>query len=472
MSWADFSVRFTMTSLAGVVLVVYLMQRWARDRAQAPPRFEFGGITSVVALKAANGKYLEVSSEDGMLRATAESARTNVTAKFRVHVLSTATVSGLKLASAAAAPWDEANGGTTTASGCKCTGFSNEHGFGRYCHPWESDMQVPWCYVSSDCAASQLGSFGRRHAQCSLLAQGQTAAGGPTAAVNTTEPSPYSSDDGMRWVPPPQCPCSGVRSSLGYGAFCRAWEVEGQTPWCYTFDNCSLSTASAGRRGSFGHKYVDCILEADPAYMAPGRRLQRGEPHRRRLRELQQRHWRASPPEQAAASHRDPDEDALLERVEHLRQPHVALVSLATEGFVSVELPPHRLALRAHARTDALSMKGVFSFLRSGAIMSLATNALLSLCPAPTVGDSPVESVRQTMEACTTFPDPASSIHPKLLRSPKDARGMATFTVERLEQQGMPKPKASPIIKGVGGRLKSAARGSAGASKPTRRRDA
>ena len=50
------------------------------------------------------------------------------------------------------------------------------------------------------------------------------------------------------------------------------------------------------------------------------------------------------------------------------------------------------------------------------------------------------------MEACTAFHDP-SSAHPRLLRSAKDAKGMAVFKVERIEQQGLPKPKASPVIK-------------------------
>ena len=90
--------------------------------------------------------------------------------------------------------------------------------------------------------------------------------------------------------------------------------------------------------------------------------------------------------------------------------------------------------------------------------MSLSTNALLSLCPAPVYADATGSaSTREVMEACTSFPDPAS-MHPKLLRSSKDSRGMATFTVERLEQQGMPRPKAAPIIKGAGAKLKSAKR--------------
>ena len=36
--------------------------------------------------------------------------------------------------------------------------------------------------------------------------------------------------------------------------------------------------------------------------------------------------------------------------VERMQQPYVALVSTATEGFLSVEPPPHKLSLLAHAR--------------------------------------------------------------------------------------------------------------------------
>lgn len=308
-------------------------------------------------------------------------------------------------------------------------------------------MQAPWCYVSPDCLGGELGSFGRRHAECPLLGVQKYPDNSGGGSDNASASAPYPvGDDGMRWVAPPNCPCSGVRSKLGYGAFCRAWELESQTPWCYTFDNCSLASAN-GRTGSFGHRYVDCVLEGGSDPHMPGRRLQRtqydgtqqghgvtrrqGPPHRRRLRE--------------AAARTDPDEDALLERVEHLRQPHVALVSLATEGFVSVELPPHRLALKAHARTDALSLKGVLSFLPSGAIMSLSTNALLSICEETVFGEAAGGST--TMEACTSFRD-ARVRHPKLLRSEKDAHGMAKFKVEFIEQQGLPKPGASPVIKG------------------------
>ena len=146
---------------------------------------------------------------------------------------------------------------------------------------------------------------------------------------------------------------------------------------------------------------------------------------------------------------RAPDEDALLESVERQRQPHVALVSLATEGFVTVEMPPHRLALRPHARTDALSLRGVFSFLSSGAIMALGTNALLNLCAdaAPdNEGAVPATAASEGHRGvCTSYvvPDVA---HPRLLRtsSPKTSR----FHVAAHVRQAAAKPVTASSVKG------------------------
>ena len=221
------------------------------------------------------------------------------------------------------------------------------------------------------------------------------AAGAPDGVLNAGATTPAADEANARWVAPRGCGCSGYKSTIGFGSYCKGWEYEGQTPWCYVFDNCSLASAS-GRPGSFGHRYLDCERDGGA-----------GSVRRRRLQEqlgrlpmtagdeaaARKAAARAAYAARAVAStisatpaemprsfpRRDPDEDALLERVERLKQPHVALVSLATEGFVTVELPPHRLSLRPHARTDALSLKGVFSFLPSGAILSLATNALFNL---------------------------------------------------------------------------------------------
>ena len=479
---ACFSMTYTSASMLGFALVVVAVRHAMHRREEPPPRFDFGGKVSVVAIRASNGRFLEVSREDGMLRATASSAD-SASARFRVHVLSAATVDGLRLAASAVAPWSEGAGGMVSASQCRCTGSSNEHGFGRFCHPWETADQSPWCYVAETCEGASRGSFGRRHDVCTMLnrfddaplynATALDAAGAPDGVLNAGATTPAADEANARWVAPRGCGCSGYKSTIGFGSYCKGWEYEGQTPWCYVFDNCSLASAS-GRPGSFGHRYLDCERDGGA-----------GSVRRRRLQEqlgrlpmtagdeaaARKAAARAAYAARAVAStisatpaemprsfpRRDPDEDALLERVERLKQPHVALVSLATEGFVTVELPPHRLSLRPHARTDALSLKGVFSFLPSGAILSLATNALFNLC-APLQSSDPESASSATdtrPQVCTSY-DESGSAHPKLLRvsTPKTSR----FKVEAQLREPRAKPSLKPSTS-RGGKAKG--RGSA-----------
>lgn len=145
------------------VTAVYLTR--ARETA---PEFAFGGFTSIVALRSlATGKYVEVSLEDGLLRATADSP-SDRRAQFRALVLGASTVKALRIGSIkvanAAEKWDRSMR-MVTNGGCRCSGFSNEHGLGRYCHPWENDWQAPWCYVDDTCTSATTGSFKRRHAE-------------------------------------------------------------------------------------------------------------------------------------------------------------------------------------------------------------------------------------------------------------------------------------------------------------------
>lgn len=235
---STFALKFSVASVLGLLLVVSAIHSWQRTRESAPPQFDFGGQVSVVSIRAASGKYLEVHPEDGVIRATATSP--GPATRFRVHVLSTATVSALKLAAAAMAPWSDASGSLHTLSGCACSGFSNEHGFGRYCHPWEDSMQAPWCYVGAECKGGTLGSFSRRHDDCALL--GTSSPDWNASSAASTE---YSGDpsadypmesqaaDGQaqpmmqpRYVAPRGCPCSGVRSALGYGGRCKGWALQ------------------------------------------------------------------------------------------------------------------------------------------------------------------------------------------------------------------------------------------------------
>jgi hypothetical protein len=226
-----FVLRFLVTSVLAVCGVWYAIHAWRNAREDPPPTFDFGGALSVVALRASSGKYLEVSRDDGMLRATAE-APTSEAARFRVHVLSAATVSALKLAASSTAVWSEASSATfarTTAAGCSCSGFSNEHGFGRFCHSWETDEQTPWCYVDALCKDASKGSFGRQHADCRQPWESPEGAGNSS---DWQSEWPAADTRDSVWAAPRGCPCSGVRSSLGFGDSCKAWEYDGQTPWC------------------------------------------------------------------------------------------------------------------------------------------------------------------------------------------------------------------------------------------------
>ena len=121
---------------------------------------------SVVLSSRTKGAYLEVSLEDGMVKASAKTPSGN--AHFQLVPVSEATVASLRAAAVAtaklAAKWDDIK--TVSRSGCNCTGFSNEHGFGRYCHSWELSYQDAWCYVPESCPGGKKGSFGRRHEVC------------------------------------------------------------------------------------------------------------------------------------------------------------------------------------------------------------------------------------------------------------------------------------------------------------------
>ncbi len=121
----------------------------------------------VVAIKSMqNGKYFEVSPTDGRLYASA-SKPVNKTALFRVMLLSKPMVDMLAdaMRTTNVAKWSRRK--MSTKSGCKCSGFSNDHGFGSHCYSWEFASQAPWCYVGDDCKGDGLkGSFGRKFEEC------------------------------------------------------------------------------------------------------------------------------------------------------------------------------------------------------------------------------------------------------------------------------------------------------------------
>jgi hypothetical protein len=410
----------------------------------------------VVLSSRSTGAFLHVSLEDGLLKAGAKTASDTVSHFYLVPVTD-ATVASLRVSAAAtaklASKWEDIK--TVSRSGCNCTGFSNEHGFGRYCHSWELSYQDAWCYVDETCQGGKKGSFGRRHEVC------------------TPEPPPPPKDEHNysdylrnknnnneeyvgKWRAPKECPCSGWSSKLGFGASCKAWEEKiapHQTPWCYVADSCALAEK---KKGSFGRKHIDCTYEySDSAGSQPkplvqgpikpkpqsskskaalalardrdarrspgstsnwfgklflGRRLQQEYPATRNDRKRER--------QQLKSNEHVAEEVALIARVAREKPRWVAFVSAATRGFLTVEPPPHKSALVAHAKSPQLSLLSVFALLPGGAIMAAGTNALLNVCDADKV-------------CCGFKPDPADP-HRKLLRSESNSK-QALFDVQSLD---------------------------------------
>lgn len=270
-------------------------------------------------------------------------------------------------------------------------------------------MDSAWCYVDESCQGGNKGSFGRRHEVC------------------TPEPPPpprdeYNYSDYLRnknneeykgqWKAPADCPCSGWKSKLGFGGYCKAWEEKlapHQTPWCYVADSCALAEK---KKGSFGRKHMDCTyVYEDSAGSTPkplvqgpivpkaskskaaqavardkegkqsagffsklwhGRRLEQEYPGRTLQQEYPAtRSDRKRERQQLKSNLHVAEETALLARVARERPRWVALVSAATHGFVTVEPPPHKSALVAHAKTAQLSILSIFALLPSGAPLPL-----------------------------------------------------------------------------------------------------
>ena len=156
MSWA------ARVGLVGAsVVTLFLFTRMLEPREDVSFYALEGG--EVVALKSLqSGKYLEVHHRDGKVYATASDSHAYA-AQWRVLVLDAATVEVLAKSAQAVDYHSQRFTGRkmSSGSGCACSGFSNDHGFGRFCHPWETDDQEPWCYVNSSCpSTSARGSFG------------------------------------------------------------------------------------------------------------------------------------------------------------------------------------------------------------------------------------------------------------------------------------------------------------------------
>jgi hypothetical protein len=165
------------------------------------PSFRAGDLVAIKNIH--TGKYLAVGP-DGLVRASAETSA-EPAARFRLHGLD-------RFIQTNAMP-PQKNLGVGGKLGCPCSGESDEHGFGRFCHNWESEFHRPWCYVSEKCSH---GVRSKRHTSKLLQVCSQEEG--------------YLGPEG--WEATPGCACTGHESVHGFGAFCKGWEFAGQTPWC------------------------------------------------------------------------------------------------------------------------------------------------------------------------------------------------------------------------------------------------
>jgi hypothetical protein len=210
-------------ALGGVCLGTYYVSPRtdiAIDWATEPP---------VVAIRSIGaGRYVELFGADGVALAAGRSA-TAPGARFRMLSVGAGTVTRLR-EQAAAHEWAMASHKMQTRSGCRCTGFSNGHGFGRYCHGWESAWEDPWCYVNETCSSATVkrGSFGRNSETCTSASPPPPPPSPPSPPPPPPPPSPPPSPaDGwfrkFAWAAPPGCTCCGFTNKHGFGASCEAW---------------------------------------------------------------------------------------------------------------------------------------------------------------------------------------------------------------------------------------------------------
>jgi len=143
----------------------------------------------IIAIRSVHtGKYLALGS-DGKLRASAATSSLPA-ARFRLVALTKTTVATFR--KRPVAPLKEHG-----KLGCDCTGETDEHGFGRYCHNWESEFHRPWCYVNGTSCKQGLRS--KRHSSRHLQVCSQEEG--------------YLGPEG--WEPAAGCACSGRESIHG-----------------------------------------------------------------------------------------------------------------------------------------------------------------------------------------------------------------------------------------------------------------
>ncbi|KAL1515781.1 hypothetical protein AB1Y20_002397 [Prymnesium parvum] len=209
----------------------------------------------VVAIRSVHtGRYLQVSQTTGKLDANA-SQPTERTALFRVTLVSHAMVEMLVDAVFTTNKANWATRKQTTQSGCPCSGYSNDHGFGMYCYSWEYEAQTPWCYVLDSCdikvptvqtdssaaaaAATGRGSFGRKYEDCDPFEPDyadEFSARYGTMQSRTIEGFSWESEPvsdaniTQQWDDVSNFTGAGDWDIENWGAEERPWE-EGERPW-------------------------------------------------------------------------------------------------------------------------------------------------------------------------------------------------------------------------------------------------
>jgi len=479
-----------------------------------PATLEISRPSSPVYLRhSATGAFISISPTDGLLHARNTTTKPT---RFRLVSISSAMVENLRRESYAfeRAKLRSGLGGikSRTRSNCTCSGFSNEHGFGRYCYSWEDQWQEPWCYVNETCASSQpvvqfggkRGSFGRRFEKCTP-APPPPSPPNPPPPPNPPFPSPPPPPKpryapGSVFVAPPGCKCTGYSNKHGFGASCAAWEakVEGgqdQTPWCYVDDACPTALGKGRRRGSFGKLYAECVFlrgpdrpaarasakpAAEPAKSGLfgffGRRLSASPEHgpskpakpakpiggRAARIAAHRRMWTSARPHPSPNTPCGPThsstpptlphaphpiavelgrDENLMAKLERFRARYVAFLT-EDHAYLSVERPPHAHALRPHALSNTLALQSVFALVRPPSrarggretlLISLGVTAYLTLCPDPA---APADSNVEGATLCTGFKEKKGDQPLKLLRKPSVPSAPALFSLVDVSRAG------------------------------------
>ena len=229
--------------------------------SMSPSELDVGRATLVTLRSRATNKFVEVSAADGLLRVSANVS--GPATRFRMLTVAPSTVARLRQLSLTFERTQVKAGrnghSMVTRSGCKCSGFSNEHGFGRFCHAWETKWQDKWCplvraLIDHPCAHPPLWacSTWTPHDQCDRA----------PSHFRCVEPMPTA-----EWA----TRLSG-RANLQRRRVARSTAAvrtypspAGHTPSpirCYVEDSC---TSRSVKKGSFGRRHDVCTPAPGPS---------------------------------------------------------------------------------------------------------------------------------------------------------------------------------------------------------------